>query len=64
MISIIIIYISLLQIITDKYFLINRFFQPACTSNRLIEPHWPDHVRSLCVNVAIVAQKKTHQRLL
>ena len=59
MISIIIIYISLLQRITDKYFLINRFFQPACTSNRLIEPHRPDHVRVLCVNVAIAAQKNT-----
>ena len=50
---------SLLQRIADKYFLINGFFQPACTSNSLIQPHRPDHVRALCVNVAIAAQKNT-----
>ena len=42
---------------TNKYILVNKFFQPACTSNTLIQPHRPEHGQAPCVCVAIASQK-------
>ena len=37
--------------------MVNKFFQPGCTSNTFIQPHRPEHGRVPCVGVAITSQK-------